>query len=244
MWPESRPYTQRSLEEAMSYIKTDFEANMGGTELLSSLRNVVQRRNRAFNTQIITLTDGEVWDSENIFAFIRDTRAEGRRGETRFFALEIGDSVSHQLVEGIGRHGTGLAEVVSVDPSGDWRSRVIRMLEAALTPSTWKIEISLGDIPNAIDGSESAPTQAPNRIPDLHAFSRSTVYYLLPKVLNTETIKVRATTTSRETVTAELPIQILETTNRERNKAWGAHRRSDRGRWFQARRGTGYCIEI
>jgi Vault protein inter-alpha-trypsin domain/von Willebrand factor type A domain len=210
MWPESRPYTQENLDEAMSYVANNFCADMGGTEILSGLNNVVQKRNLAFNTQVIVLTDGEVWDSANIFEFIRATRSAGVKGETRFFALGIGDAVSHHLIEGIGRHGGGLAEVVSVDSTGAWKGRVIRMLEAALTPSTWKVEISMDDIAITTKGDERLCIQAPYRIPDFHAFIRSSVYFLFQREFEGKTIIVKATATSGEAVTAELPIQSLE----------------------------------
>jgi Vault protein inter-alpha-trypsin domain/von Willebrand factor type A domain len=210
MWPESRPYTQENLDEAMSYVVTNFCANMGGTEILSGLKNVVHKRNPAFKTQVIVLTDGEVWDSANIFEFIRATRSARVKGETRFFALGIGDAVSHHLIEGIGRHGGGLAEVVSVDSTGAWKGRVIRMLEAALTPSTWKVEISMDDIPITTKGDERLCIQAPYRIPDFHAFTRSSVYFLFQQEFKGKAIIVKATATSGEAVTAELPIQSVE----------------------------------
>ncbi|KAH8767755.1 von Willebrand factor type A domain-containing protein, partial [Hyaloscypha sp. PMI_1271] len=210
MWPDSRPYDQPNLDESMSYVTTNFEANMGGTELLSGLRKVVLKRNRALNTQVIILTDGEVWDSANTFDFIRSTRIAGGEKEIRFFALGIGDAVSHQLVEGIGRHGGGLAEVVSVDSRADWKGRVIRMLEAALTPSTWKIEISLDDVSILRNWNDQRCIQAPYHIPEFHAFSRSSVYFLFSQEVKTKSIKFKATATSGETVTADLPFQSLE----------------------------------
>ncbi|KAF8853300.1 VIT-domain-containing protein [Acephala macrosclerotiorum] len=210
MWPESREYSQENLDEAMSYITTNFDANMGGTELLSGLRNVVQKSNPAFSTQIIIFTDGEVWNSANTFEFIRDTRSAGGEGKIRFFALGIGDAVSHHLVEGIGRDGGGLAEVVSVDSAGEWKGRVIRMLEAALTPSTWKVEVNLCGVPSTANGEERICIQAPHHIPDFHAFSRSSVYFLLSKELEAKSVKVKATATSGEIVTAELSIERLD----------------------------------
>jgi hypothetical protein len=209
MWSESRPYNQASLDEAMSYIN-NFRADMGGTELLSGLRSVVEKADPVLSTQIITLTDGEVWNAAGIFEFIRDSKAARGKDSIRFFALGIGDAVSHHLIEGIGRNGGGLAEVVSVDSAGDWTSRVIRMLEAALIPSTWKVEINLGGFPK--NEQEGLCIQAPNRIPDFHAFSRSSVYFLLSEEAKFESVNIIATATSGETITAELPVQILENT--------------------------------
>ena len=207
MWPESRSYNQENLDEAISYI-TDFRADMGGTKLLWALREVVKMTSPALNSQVITLTDGEVWKATDIFEFIRYSRSGLKPDSTRFFVLGIGDAVSHHLVEGIGRHGGGLAEVVSVDSAGEWKGRVIRMLEAALTPSTWKIDIKVGDLPE--EGQHGVCIQAPHHIPDFHAFSKSSVYFLYSREVKIESIKVIATATSGEIVTADLPIQRPE----------------------------------
>lgn len=116
---------------------------MGGIELLLALRSVVERRSdKDINTEVIVITDGEVWQAGDTVEFVRLARAEAKE-KVRFFALGIGDAVSYQLVEGIGRQGGGLAEVVAVNVLGGWESRVICMLKAVLTPDVWKIEICL-----------------------------------------------------------------------------------------------------
>jgi uncharacterized protein with von Willebrand factor type A (vWA) domain len=43
LWPVSRQYTQRNLDEASAHIST-FTADMGGTEILEPIRDVVNRR--------------------------------------------------------------------------------------------------------------------------------------------------------------------------------------------------------
>lgn len=211
MWPTSRPYSQENVDAALSYITMNFAADMGGTEILSGLRHVVQKSNSSVNTEIIILTDGEVWDSENVFNFIRETRASGPKAQTRFFALGIGEAVSHHLIEGIGRYGGGLAEVVPVASAGDWKGRVIRTLEAALMPSTWKVEIIMDDFAiTSADWEERACIQAPHHIPDFHAFTRSSVYFILNQQLGAKTIRIKATAISGEAVTTELPIETVE----------------------------------
>jgi hypothetical protein len=213
MWPESRPYNQENVDAALSYVTIHFAADMGGTELLSGLRHVVQKSNSSVNTEVIILTDGEVWDSNNIFEFIRETRSSGPKEKTRFFCLGIGEAVSHHLVTGIGRHGGGLAEVVPVDAAGEWMRRVIGMLGAALTPSSWKVEIVLDDLSISDKKSEAGlRIQAPYHIPEFNAFSRSSVYFLLSQELSAKVVKVKATAVaSGESVTAELQIEKLET---------------------------------
>jgi len=213
MWPESRHYDQQNVDEALSYITRHFAADMGGTEILSGLQHVVQKSSLSVNTEIIILTDGEVWNSNDIFEFIRETRSSGPKEKTRFFCLGIGEAVSHHLVSGIGRHGGGLAEVVPVDSAGDWMQKVIGMLRAALTPSSWNIEIILDDVSTSDKRSETGVCiQAPYHIPEFHAFSRGSVYFLFNQELSTKVVKVKATAVaSGESVIAELPIEKLET---------------------------------
>jgi hypothetical protein len=78
----------------------------------------------------------EKWNTEPTINFVRTTRTDTNE-KVRFFSLSIGDSVSHRLVEGIGRQGGGFADVIAVDAPGQWQSRIIRMLKGALTPSRW-----------------------------------------------------------------------------------------------------------
>jgi Mg-chelatase subunit ChlD len=213
MWPESRHYDQENVDAALSYITHYFAADMGGTEILSGLQHVVQKSSLSVNTEIIILTDGEIWNSNDVFEFIRETRSSGLKEKTRFFCLGIGEAVSHHLVSGIGRHGGGLAEVVPVDSAGDWMQRVIGMLGAALTPSSWNIEIILDDVSTSDKKSGTGVCiQAPYHIPEFHAFSRGSVYFLFNQELSTKVVKVKATAVaSGESVIAELPIEKLET---------------------------------
>jgi hypothetical protein len=213
MWPESRQYDQENVDAALTYINNHFAADMGGTEILSGLKHVVQNSSLSVNTEIIILTDGEVWNSSEIFEFIRKTRSSGPKEKTRFFCLGIGEAVSHYLVSGIGRYGGGLAEVVPVDSAGDWMQRVIGMLGAALTPSSWNIEIILDDVSTSdkLSGARIC-IQAPYHVPEFHAFSRGSVYFLFNEKLTTNVVKVKATAVaSGESVIAELPIEKLET---------------------------------
>lgn len=65
LWSQSRPCTQRNVDMAYQHVSNSFQADMGGTELLSALEGVVQQRTtKDLNTQIIVLTDGEVWNTK------------------------------------------------------------------------------------------------------------------------------------------------------------------------------------
>ncbi|KFZ20682.1 hypothetical protein V501_00001 [Pseudogymnoascus sp. VKM F-4519 (FW-2642)] len=209
MWPKSQPYNQETVDQALTYVANDFAANMGGTEIQGALRYVVENSEVSVATEIITLTDGRVWDTPSLFDFIQKTRSSGLNQNTRFFCLGIGDGVSHHLVAGIGRYGGGLAEVVLTDSSGDWMQRVIGMLRAALTPSSWTVEVTLDSVSTSAKESENKGCiQAPHHNADLHAFSRSSVYFLLNQEFEGKVVKIKATSIySGETFTAEIPIE-------------------------------------
>jgi Mg-chelatase subunit ChlD len=231
LWPESRQYTQGNLDLAVQHVTHSFASDMGGTELLSALRHVVEKRNirEEMTTEIIVLTDGEVWDTEQVIKFVQETRTKTEE-RVRFFALGIGNAVSHRLVEGIGRQGGGFAEVVAVGTGGKWESRVIRMLKGALMPSTWQCEITLceendtfppgrsdstgteGAVPNDMLISQQPVLQAPNRIPPMHTFLRSSVYFLVdPQVLGqTKSVTVQAVASSGERARLEIPLEQVE----------------------------------
>jgi hypothetical protein len=53
----------------------------------------------------------------------------------RLFAPRIGNQVSHELIEGISRHGGGYSEVIAVAMPEQWDERVKRLLDGVRTPS-------------------------------------------------------------------------------------------------------------
>lgn len=83
-------------------------------------------------TDIIVLTDGQVWRLDQTLDFIQSTRTASQ-GAVRFFSLGIGDAVSHALVNGIAKAGGGYAEAVPSTNQGGWEDRVVSMAKAALT---------------------------------------------------------------------------------------------------------------
>jgi Vault protein inter-alpha-trypsin domain/von Willebrand factor type A domain len=231
LWPCSREYSHETLSLAEHHIATSFKSDMGGTELLPALQGVVKQcmMPGELNTEIIVLTDGEVWKTEETIDFVRSTRT-GSSEKIRFFALGIGDAVSHRLVEGIGRQGGGFAEVVAVDAAARWESRVIRMLKGALTPSQWQCKIGSKDgfgIFSPLGGAHTTRAdtegraeaaiqkpgcvQAPFLIPSLHAFSRCSVYFSLDKQTmdNLSVINVLGVASTGEEISVDIPVEKL-----------------------------------
>ncbi|KAH8688884.1 von Willebrand factor type A domain-containing protein [Talaromyces proteolyticus] len=218
LWPASEKYNQENLDIASQHVGS-FEANFGGTEIYLALQSVLDHYNKRSDvvTSVILLTDGEVWDVDNVIQLVR--RAVSRSGSNiRFFSIGIGDRVSHRLVEGIGQQGGGYAEVVHESLMGSWQERVIQMLKAALTPSHLQCEVDLGQefttrsSERQISGYTvhcPAMIKAPHHIPVLNTFSYFTLYYMLESELESlpATVTVSVTTDKGERLTAQLPLR-------------------------------------
>lgn len=203
LWPCSVPYDDSTVQDALDHVST-FEANYGGTRVLEALRKAVgdRRSTDASSTQIILLTDGEIWQSQQTIEFVRMTTSDSE-SQVRFFSLGIGNQVNHHLIQGIGFFGAGFGETVAVDAQGNWKEAVIRMLKGAVMPKSWSYTINLGDqwVENQFGVDEFLPchseendhqgrgrisgpvnscfVQAPGKIPWLHHFGYQTVYFLL-----------------------------------------------------------------
>lgn len=190
LWKASKSSTQKNSDEAFA-CSAQLTADKGGTELNSALQSVITSRTPNMETNVIVVTDGETWDTEEIHASVQKANKEYG---LRFFCLGIGNSVSHALVEGIGRQGGGLSEVVALADSGKWEPRVIRLLKGALTPTSWHITLhpglpvadadnrysTLGQEKSALSSLRAPPCiQAPFQIPKLHTFSRFSVFLLV-----------------------------------------------------------------
>jgi hypothetical protein len=212
LWPSSLPCTAKNVKIAQKFLAEKCYADMGGTELKSGLETALRTRmiGRNVTTQIIVLTDGEVWDTHGSLDLVRRTRTK-HGDKVRFFGLGIGDEVSHQLIEGIGREGGGFGEVVGMDDHPSQEAVVMRMLQGALTPENWKCQMTLGT--SVSDGAApdiskgAACLQAPFQLSSIHAFARSTVYFLLESQVSFDTVFFTAEASNGLKVTANIPIE-------------------------------------
>ncbi|KAG0639015.1 hypothetical protein HOY80DRAFT_1022778 [Tuber brumale] len=136
LWPQSQKYSGESLNAAKAHAR-GLDSNMGGTEILAPVMDTMKKRRPDMRTEILILTDGEVWETERLFGFINESSKDGN---VRFFSLGVGDAVSHSLVEGISRAGRGYSQIVST--TSNLQKKVMRMLKAALTPhvNDWDID--------------------------------------------------------------------------------------------------------
>ncbi|KAL9056150.1 MAG: hypothetical protein Q9162_003111 [Coniocarpon cinnabarinum] len=130
LWADSQTYSEQTLRSAEYYVET-FIANFGGTETLSALQTCVNSRRKSLNTEIILLTDGEIWQQSSLFRYIHE-QVEGSKGRLRVFPIGIGNNVSSSLIEGVARAGNGFAQHIASEE--EFASKIVRMLKGALTP--------------------------------------------------------------------------------------------------------------
>ena len=218
LWPTSKEYRQGDLNIASQHVGS-FKANFGGTDIYKALESVLGRYNKRSDvpTSVILLTDGEVWDVDNVINLV-GRAASNHESNIRFFSIGIGNQVSHRLVEGIGQQGGGYAEVVPESSMGSWQERVIQMLKAAMTPSRLQCKVGISQelatrtSERQISGyTVHFPTmiKAPHDVPVLNTFSYFSLFYMLESGLDSlpETIALSATTDKGEKLTAHLPLQ-------------------------------------
>ncbi|RPA96537.1 hypothetical protein L873DRAFT_1772706 [Choiromyces venosus 120613-1] len=147
LWERSRAYTEETLKIASEHIET-FDSSYGGTELLPPLMQAISRRQSepGMNTEIMVLTDGEIWRLPELLDYIQQVRKQSS-GAIRLFSLGVGNRVSHALVEGMARAGGGYSQIV---PSGELgggmlanglEAKVVRMLNSALTDHIEKYKL-------------------------------------------------------------------------------------------------------
>ncbi|CAG8573367.1 2968_t:CDS:2, partial [Diversispora eburnea] len=206
LFPESKPYAEETFKIALDHAKS-MDASYGGTEILSVLQWVLQTSQDKrkeyidFPTAIFVLTDGQVYNVDQIVNLISDSLSK-RNDQLRLFSLGIGDSVSHNLVESISRAGKGYAQFVTTQERMD--KKIIGMLKNAVKPPikdykiTWideKSSTNNDDKPSASSfinffkklSSDAAITSSlkycstPYKIPILYSGVRFIIYCFLSK---------------------------------------------------------------
>ncbi|XP_046436816.1 von Willebrand factor A domain-containing protein 5A-like [Daphnia pulex] len=135
LFPSSRKYDEVVLNHAKAYAE-QLQANLGGTEIFNPLEQIFQKPPiDGYLRQVFVLTDGEVSNADQVLGLVR--RHSGR---TRLFALGLGSSASHHLVEGMARAGNGTALFASLEERLE--KKVMQQLQDALQPALTDIKIN------------------------------------------------------------------------------------------------------
>ncbi|KAK0390535.1 hypothetical protein NLU13_0039 [Sarocladium strictum] len=130
LYNKSSSYTEKSLNKALEHVDT-FAADFGGTEIYEPMKETFARRFKDIELEAILLTDGEIWDQDNLFELIK-TEVASSSGAIRVFTLGVGSGASSSLIEGAARVGNGAAQTILEGEKMD--KKVIRTLKASLSP--------------------------------------------------------------------------------------------------------------
>ncbi|KAF2679405.1 VIT-domain-containing protein [Lentithecium fluviatile CBS 122367] len=141
LWPKSQVYGQDTLNEAIKHVEK-FGSNFGGTETLQAVKACCETRHKELPTELMLLTDGDIWSQQQMFDYISE---ETKSGDVRVFPIGIGSGVSSALIEGVARAGRGFAQMVADNEKLD--SKIVRMLKGALTPhiKDYRLEVKYED---------------------------------------------------------------------------------------------------
>ncbi|KAI9787082.1 MAG: hypothetical protein M1839_003317 [Geoglossum umbratile] len=151
LWKRSQTYDQTTLKSAIKHVEK-FGADMGGTEMFAPVKAVIENRLDGMALDVMLLTDGEIWNQQELFSYLNKEVQESE-APIRVFTLGIGNGVSHSLIEGIARAGNGFSQAVGLDEKLD--GKVVRMLKGALSPHIrdYCLEVKYQNDGNGGDGS-------------------------------------------------------------------------------------------
>lgn len=130
LWKKSQMYDQNSLDKAVAHVKT-FNSDYGGTEMYKPVEEAFKRRYSNMNLEVFLLTDGEIWDQQQLFTLVQD-EVKSSNGAIRVFSLGVGTGASTALINGVARAGNGFAQTTGENEKMD--KKIVRMLKGALTP--------------------------------------------------------------------------------------------------------------
>jgi len=128
------------------------DADMGGTEIQQALQAAIQLPGPAIPQDILLITDGEVWESDEI---INTAKKSGHR----IFTVGVGSSVSESFVRQLAKETGGACELVA--PQEKMAEKIVRHFKRIYLPQAenvvvhWPVEpvrIVPGDIGPVYDG--------------------------------------------------------------------------------------------
>ncbi|MCD6429839.1 MAG: VWA domain-containing protein [Deltaproteobacteria bacterium] len=108
------------------------DADMGGTDIQQALETTIQIPGSTLPQDILLITDGEVWESDEI---INTASKSGHR----FFTIGVGSSVSENFVRQLADETDGACELVA--PREQMADKIVRHFERIYLPQAQKITI-------------------------------------------------------------------------------------------------------
>ncbi len=194
LFPSSQAYDDRTLAAATEKV-SKMSANLGGTDIRTPLLQIFAEQTRSgVPRQIFLLTDGEVRNTEECIATVRNNAHT-----TRVFTFGIGDAASVALCEGMAEAGEGRAEFIRTGTN--MQQKVMQQLGRALKPALTDVRV---EWPGA---GAQAVEQAPYHLPPVFSGGRLLVFGWLGKDAPSGTIVLHASTPKGPQRT-EVPLDV------------------------------------
>jgi len=179
LFDRSVEYNDENMNKAILEV-ADFDANMGGTEILAPLTKVYEEKPaKGCRRQIFLLTDGAVWDASSVIAAVRANQALNT-----VHSFGIGDGASRALVVGTAKAGKG--SMFFVADSGDLESVVVDALDKISKPPAYIESIALKPEPS----ETRLLTPSLECIPVLHKSDRLVYFGILPDSDNLDSFDI------------------------------------------------------
>jgi hypothetical protein len=174
LWPESKPYTDETLAEALKAAEK-LSANMNGTELLPPLAKILESALiPEFPRQVAIITDGGITNTDEVIRLVRKHAAT-----TRIFTFGLGNNVSKDLVESLARVGGGESEFIS--NSDTVSAQVMRQMARMDQPAFLDVKIDPLSITGASDAKDVPVVKFyPENSRAMFAGGRYVVYAIAP----------------------------------------------------------------
>lgn len=190
-------FKAKSLDPAIDKTSAD----LGGTEMHAALTDTfkIKTENNERPVNVLLITDGEVWDIENIIQSARESNH-------RIFAIGVGSSPADSLLREIAEHSDGACELVS--PNEDMGAAMQRMVNrmrqgvVAGMSVDWQADVIWqSPLPKVIYPGETIHLaailgQKPSKIPELTA----SAYSLIGEVAIANVVAPKDTSASTTTL--------------------------------------------
>jgi len=107
LFRESKHYSSENLETAIKYL-SEIDGDMGGTEILSPLYDIVRKLSPGRIVKLVLLTDGEIGNEEQIFDLVRS-----HKNRMSVFSVGIGNGPNEYFIKQLARLSGGASELIS-----------------------------------------------------------------------------------------------------------------------------------
>lgn len=157
-------YDDANLDFARDAVQR-WDADLGGTELLGPLHEILDRPAGELPRRVLLLTDGEVGNEQECTELVRAHAAEAT-----VFTIGVGYGASDLLVNGVARAANGRAELVH--PNERIEPAVMRQMSRLTTDGLRDVRVDWAGLP--------VDLVAPAVLPTLYPGTSLTVYGRVP----------------------------------------------------------------